>query len=441
MGSSKKAPDPPDYAAAAEKQAASSREVTDAQTWANRPNQVTPFGTQSWNARSTIDPSTGKPYNSWTQTTTLNPESKAALDSQMRVQMGRSQMAEGMMNRSADEFGPMVDYNSFSPKGGNVDVPTGAGATGYKFGPESLDYSGAHGVGDPSQYRQQAEDALYGRATSRLDPQWSGQANDTEIKLRNQGLRPGDEAYTRAMGDFDRAKNDAYSTARQDAIIGGGAESDRAFGQDMSRRSLDTGEVNTQANWGQNAAGFNNAVRGQQVGEQNTQFGQGLQSSNYSNQLRQQDIAETLQKRGWSLNEINAMLTGQQVGMPNMPQFNTASKSESTQYNDAAKNQYQGELDQFNSQQAALQGMMSGVSGMAGGAMMPSDRRLKNNITKLHDTVQGFAVYLYRYIWDPQVLWIGAMADEVRRVVPEAVGTYPSGYLFVDYSKLDLRAK
>jgi SOS response regulatory protein OraA/RecX len=37
-----------------------------------------------------------------------------------------------------------------------------------------------------------------------------------------------------------------------------------------------------------------------------------MSSANYQNQLRQQQIAEDMQRRGYSLNEINAILTGQQ---------------------------------------------------------------------------------------------------------------------------------
>ena len=50
-----------------------------------------------------------------------------------------------------------------------------------------------------------------------------------------------------------------------------------------------------------------------------------------------------MQKRGWSLNEINALISGQQVGMPQMPSFNPAAAAEATQYNTAAQNQGQAE--------------------------------------------------------------------------------------------------
>ena len=46
-----------------------------------------------------------------------------------------------------------------------------------------------------------------------------------------------------------------------------------------------------------------------------------MQAANYANALRQQQIGEAMGRRGQSLNEINALLSGQQVGMPQMPTF------------------------------------------------------------------------------------------------------------------------
>jgi hypothetical protein len=43
---------------------------------------------------------------------------------------------------------------------------------------------------------------------------------------------------------------------------------------------------------------------------------------------RQQAINEQIQQRGMTLNELNALLSGEQVGMPNMPDFKAAGKSQ-----------------------------------------------------------------------------------------------------------------
>jgi hypothetical protein len=163
-----------------------------------------------------------------------------------------------------------------------------------------------------------------------------------------------------------------------------------------------------------------------------------MANANYTNQLRQQQIAEEMQKRGLTINEMNAILTGQQVGMPSMPGFNSASKSESTQYNQAAQNQYDAQLDAFNAQNQQMQGMMSGVADIGSSPFKFSDRRLKTDITLLTKHVKtGLFIYEYRYKWDdPKIRRIGVMADEVEKLYPEAVHTTPAGYKMVNYARI-----
>lgn len=72
-----------------------------------------------------------------------------------------------------------------------------------------------------------------------------------------------------------------------------------------------------------------------------------------------------------------------------------------------------------------------GTMGMM--AMMFSDERLKSHITKLTDHVRGFGIYLYKIFGQWQ---IGVLAQEVEKVLPEAVHTHPSGYKMVDYAAL-----
>jgi len=78
-----------------------------------------------------------------------------------------------------------------------------------------------------------------------------------------------------------------------------------------------------------------------------------------------------MQRRGWSLNEINALISGQQVGMPQMPSFNPAQAAQPTQYLGAAQAQGQADLDAYNAQQGGLSGMLGGLGGlgMAAGMM------------------------------------------------------------------------
>ena len=372
----KSAPKAPNYAALAEEQAKSSKEVTEQQTWANRADQVTPWGQQSWESTPTVDPATGQTLNRWTQTTSLTPELQAAAEAQMRMQQGRSELGESLTGRMQNEYGSAMNWGGVRPGGEGV-------AAGH------LDSS--------EKYRQEAEDALYGRWASRAKPEQERASTAARTRLYNMGLKEGDSAYDYEMNKIAQQQADAQQQAAFGATTGAGAEATRMLGMDAS------------------------------AGAQN--FGQQMQSSQYQNQLRQQQIAEMMQQRGFSLNEMNALLNGQQVAMPQMPGYNTAAASQGTQNLQAGQMQNQANLDAFNAQQAATQGMMSGVGGMAGSFMGFSDRRLKKDIQLLR-RVGGINVYSWTYIWGARA--VGVMADEV----PWAVLDHPSGFAVVDYSRV-----
>ena len=350
----KKSPDPPDYAAAAREQAEASREITDVQNWANRPDQFSPWGSITWDAQAARDPATGDPITRWTQNLQLTPEQQAALDAQMRIQSGRSGLAETLLGRSEDEFGQPVDWSQYTELGA---VPeSGQYAPGdYQ---EQLDYSGLQDV-DPSQrYFDEAGDALYGQATSRLDPQWQQRASDLESKLWNQGLRPGDEAYERAMDNFNRARNDAYQQAQFGATIGAGQEASRMYGMDLGLRGQQFQEAGAAGQFANEATrqAFADMLRG---GGQ--QFGEEMQGANYQNRLRQQQIAEGQQRRNYSLNEINAILTGQQVAQPNMPDFSYAQRSETPQMLAAANMGWNADMDVMNANRSFWNDIGAGI--------------------------------------------------------------------------------
>lgn len=81
--------------------------------------------------------------------------------------------------------------------------------------------------GDLGTGRESVEDALYSRATSRLDPQWQQREDATRTRLYNQGLREGDKAFDTGMSNLGMDRNDAYSAARNQAILAGGQEQSR----------------------------------------------------------------------------------------------------------------------------------------------------------------------------------------------------------------------
>ena len=72
--------------------------------------------------------------------------------------------------------------------------------------------------------------------------------------------------------------------------------------------------------------------------------------------------------------------------------------------------------------------------GSSSGSVYGSDRRFKKNIKKIGKTASGIAVYAYNYLWDEFNTVIGVMADEVEKIIPQAVITNEMGYRFVDYN-------
>ena len=67
-----------------------------------------------------------------------------------------------------------------------------------------------------------------------------------------------------------------------------------------------------------------------------------------------------------------------------------------------------------------------------------SDSRLKENVTRIGTTRHGLPFYTFSYRGRPEV-YAGVMAQDVLKVMPEAVLLSDSGYYAVDYGKLKLR--
>jgi hypothetical protein len=380
----KSGPAPVDYTGAAQQQAQSSKEVTNMQNWANRPTINTPWGSQTWDTSASIDPATGQPVTQWTMNTNLTPESQAALDSQQRIDQGKSQAAEQLVGQATSNFQNPMDYSKF----------TGL----YSFGgPGQLQTSLPN---TPEGYANKAMEATWAAQKPQLDQRRA----DTETQLANMGLARGSEAWNREAARLDSGEN----AARMQAYQTGMGVQNQMFGQGLQ------------------GAQFGNAAQTQQLGNQ-------MQFGGYQANQRQQQIAEGQARRGQTLNELNALLSGSQVSMPNMPNFNQAQRSESTQYNQAAQNTAQQNLDQWNAQQAARQSTMQGIGSLAGGAMMFSDARLKTVIGALGALKNGLRVWLY-HNHVTNALEAGLIAQEVAALRPGAVAMHPSGYLCVNYT-------
>jgi hypothetical protein len=453
----KSGPAAPDYMGLAKQQGEEARALNTQQTWANRADQTNPYGSTKWGSEKVIDPATGQEVTKWTQTTDIAPELKGAYDSQLGVQTGRSELAQSMMGRLGGELGQAPDYSQLTPWGqqmqaGNLQATTNP----YSFGDprsqspalqNSLNYSNLQNVDNSGASRQRAEDAIYKSATSRLDPQWAAQQSQLETQLANQGITRNSAAYQNAMNALQTQKTDAYQQAQMGAVTGAGAEAQRNSAIDMSLRQQQAAEAGNQGQFGNAAqqAAYQQALQSgtfglsqqqqafgqqQQAGSQN--FSQQLQAGQYQNQQRQQQLAEMLQQRGLTLNEINSLMSGQQVQNPNFAAYNQQQGVAPTDYTGAAKNQYGAQMDQYNAQQAQSGQTVGALASL--GAMFFSDARVKRDIRRIGRHARGFGIYRYRYVGE-RGSRVGVIAQEVRRYAPELVDNV-RGVLRVNYAAL-----
>ena len=383
-----------DYGQVADVQGDANQQAINSQLYANRPTQYTPWGSSSWTTEQSIDPATGEPITQWSNTTSLTPELQTLLNKQLAIQGGKTDIAGAMTGRLGSEYGSGMDWRGLRPMGkvptnqfvipentqGSLDY-SGAPGVGDMGVRSQYDYSNAPGVGDPNAIRQHSEDAIYGKAASRLDGQFESKRADLETKMRNQGLGPEDAAWKSQMQALGQQSTDAYGQAQYDAVTGGMGEANQMYNQQMGLRNMATGEAERQGNFynqGSNQALQQQmALRGMATGEVDRRsafynqaaqqrynqasgaigqnFGQQMNAAQFANQMRQQDISERMTMRGQGLNEINALLSGGQVGMPQMPNFQNSGYAEPGNYMQAAaQNQSQ---QNANNPWAAILGM------------------------------------------------------------------------------------
>lgn len=369
------APAPPDPYAVANATTQTNEATAGYNKALNLNNYSTPFGSQQSQQVGT-DPSTGAPiYNT---TLSANPQLRDALGNLL----GQANYS-GTLNQTAiTGLGQINDaYNNLdsglSSLGGQLDQ------------------------GQAKQAQQQGQDAAYKSQTQYLDPQFQQQQTSLESQLANQGLTPGSQAYDNAEKNFNLSKNQAYSNASNQAILTGS-------------------QIGTQ-NW-QNQLGGINAQAGL--------FG--LQGSNLGAKAGLQGQMVGIGQAPYSnLQTVAGMIpgysgTGQSAASPANIGQNIYSN-------------YQGALNNYNAGQSSSNQFMGGLFGLGSSAIlgsMMSDRRLKTDIEAIGPLKDGVNFYRYRYHADaPGTVRYGLMADEVKRVQPDAVVRTPSGFDAVNYDR------
>ena len=86
----------------------------------------------------------------------------------------------------------------------------------------------------------------------------------------------------------------------------------------------------------------------------------------------------------------------------------------------------------------ALSLLQSGLSIGASIATISSDIKLKENITEVGKSPQGYNIYEFNYKARPEIRYRGVMAQDVVKIHPMAVEVMDNGYLGVKYDMIDV---
>lgn len=356
-----KAPKTPDYAGAAAATAEGNKAAALAAGALNRPTQITPTGSQTWSLKEGADPNNPQPGD-WIATTSYSPE-------QQKLYEGQTSARQGLVNTANVGVGGLA----------GLGVGQGLGNTTPSF------------TGDVSKTadqfsadRQAISDALYANQTKYLGDQFARDDERLRSQLLSRGLTEGSAAYDNALRDQQRAQNDAYGTAANNAT------SQSAQMQKLMQDAL-------------------------------------LNSASTQQNLYLQGLSGAATEQNQPLNQILALLGGGQVSQPNLQGYGQYGQYQGADLLGAANARYNSGLasaqynNQVNSQNMQDLGMMFAAF---------SDRRLKSNIRPICALPSGQVLYAYDIFGQPSA---GVMADETPA---EAVLTLPSGYQAVDYSKI-----
>ena len=225
---------------------------------------------------------------------------------------------------------------------------------------------------DPSNIESLApwQESTLALANRSLDPQWQQAEARFNQDMVNRGIAQGSEAYTAARSDFDRGRNDAYGSARNQALAQALAAQNQGFGQDLANRQLleqAAGRNSRNAGLTSDAA-WNRQFAERQFGEDTRRWDLGR-----GDQLGQQDF----QNMGWLMGfdrDSQYFNAGQQQQDFNnqLPFFGLVPNQGPSQIDTYSPYQMNQQAASQNAQTASNQqnGTMGAIGSIAGAALM-----------------------------------------------------------------------
>ena len=251
------------------------------------------------------------------------------------------------------------------------------------------------------------------------------------------------QAYQQQLSNA-QMQNQARAQQLQEALSRGEFTNQaqaQAYQQELQNIQNQNAVLAQQFSFGQqNAALANQAA--------NQQYAQQLSNAQLANQALQQNFgnAQTLQQQ--PINILNAVRSGAQMQASAQPQVGVSAPGQLANFSGpdylsaaTATGQYNQGL--YNAQQAASGNQMSGLMGLTGmlgaaGINKYSDERTKENVIKIGKLDNGLNLYQYEYKPEWKIKagfgkFIGVMAGEVEKLIPQAVKLDADGYKMVDY--------
>ena len=262
-----------------------------------------------------------------------------------------------------------------------------------------------------------------------------------------------------SQGEQENAARAAFSNSAQAQRNGQNAAAAGFFNSTIGQQNQQNAGLaafqnmaQAQAN-SQNAAGagfFNSAI-GQQA-QQNaalSAFSNTAANQDYQNRLAgyafdNQAAAQQLQQRmalqNQQINEVSALRSGGQVAQYQAPQYQSGTLDQTPISADVYQSagllndQYKAQLQSSAQNTAAFGSVLGGLfGGLTKG--IPSDRRLKSEVSRVATARNGLTIYRYR-LAGAEGWHVGMMADEVALLHPEAVYTDPDdGFARVIYER------
>lgn len=431
FGGGPDAPSPPDPVATANAQGAANVDAARVTTALNRANQVTPWGNLTWvqggsgfnqsnydNAMKAWQAAGGKGtaptkesfgYNpdAWTSTVTLDPRVQSLLDSNLATSQGLQSAINSSLSATTDTLSQPLNihspidiagirkgvegrYTDLQPSlQGSANLATlgrGGVATQLarlgKLYSQDFNYNSAPNMPTADEAtRQRVEDALYRRSTARLDPRFSQGQDQLNSSLAAQGITQGSEAYNRELQNFNNAKNDAYSSAMNDAITGSDDAMQRIFNMGLQARQQGVNEANTLRTLPTREAvalagisnGLDNSSHnwyGAETTQETSKDNSAANEFNLQRTNNQDQFNNTIAARNQILNELNSLRTGAQAQMPQFGNTQSGANVAASPIAQSVYNSYQGELGNYNTQVGSNNAMLGGLASLGGAAMM-----------------------------------------------------------------------